>query len=85
MKEETKQNTLFWDKQGVNREDKYARLDGGIGLIKEPLYMQCFPLYLSLDIEGMEYDVVRSTLKYNNDFIFEIQLPRYIYFHFTCS
>ena len=80
-----KQNTIFWNRKGVRMEDQYTRLDGGVGLIHGPIRMQCFPLYsilksiekthvnyLSLDVEGTEYEVLNTAFLKNNDFQFDI-------------
>ena len=77
---------MFWKRKGLNIEDKYVRLDDGVGLIATPIQMQCFPLYsilksiekthfeyLSLDIEGTEYSVLNSAFKSNNDFKFDVR------------
>lgn len=83
--EQTKQNVVFWKRKDMKLEDKYVRLDGGVGLIGAPIQMQCFPLYsilkaiektnfeyLSLDIEGAEYSVLNSAFTNNHDFRFNV-------------
>ena len=80
-----KQMSVFWKRKGLKSEDQYQRLDRGVGLMHDPIQLQCFPLYsilksiektfftyLSLDVEGMEYDVLNSAFEKEKDFQFNI-------------
>ena len=72
--EKRKQETAFWSRKDLPND--FLRLDDYVGVMKEKVALQCFPLYsvlkalnkttvdfLSLDVEGAEYEILSSTFE----------------------
>ena len=76
--EKRKQVTAFWRKNGHQYTNDFLRIDDNVGVSKEKITLQCFPLYsvlialnkttvdfLSLDVKGAEYEILSSTFGKN--------------------
>ena len=76
--EKRKQVTAFWRKKGHKYTNDFLRIDDNVGISKEKITLQCFPLYsvlkalnkttvdfLSLDVKGAEYEILSSTFEKN--------------------
>ena len=76
--EKRKQVTAFWRKKGHQYTNDFLRIDDNVGVSKEKITLQCFPLYsvlkalnkttvdfLSLDVKGAEYEILSSTFEKN--------------------
>ena len=72
--EKRKQETAFWRRKELPND--FLRIDDYVGVMKEKVALQCFPLYsvlralnkttvdfLSLDVEGAEYEILASTFE----------------------
>ena len=72
--EKRKQETAFWRRKDLPND--FLRIDDYVGVMKEKVALQCFPLYsvlkvlnkttvdfLSLDVEGAEYEILASTFE----------------------
>ena len=72
--EKRKQETAFWRRKELSND--FLRIDDYVGVMKEKVALQCFPLYsvlralnkttidfLSLDVEGAEYEILASTFE----------------------
>ena len=72
--EKRKQETAFWRRKELPND--FLRIDDYVGVMKEKIALQCFPLYsvlralnkttvdfLSLDVEGAEYEILASTFE----------------------
>ena len=76
--EKRKQVTAFWRRKDHRYKNDFSRIDDYVGVSKEKITLQCFPLYsvlkalnkttvdfLSLDVKGAEYEILSSTFEKN--------------------